>query len=196
MRYTEIINEARQGHLYHWVRMAHLNHITNKNMLPASWTHYVPYYDRTLVGRSFTRNKRRIHLGYMNRVLLVFDHAKLAMNNKIFPLDADMAFLNTDMYRNKKAKIINIRDRRPRKHNNIPTEPYAEEFVIGDIENISSKLLYAVQTMPLGKSQRYINFVRWLEQNNIPLIKDLPGNRNNDKQRTDRARLHFDRLRA
>lgn len=141
MRGYEFINEGREGYLYHGMELDKAINVFKNDMMPAQWEHNIPGIGR-VKGNSFTRNKL-LRWGF---VKLTVDQQKLAQNNKIIPLDADYVHLQRF---NKSEKSIpwnaKISDRSQISPHTwfkkTPEEFLQEEFVIGDIKNLHTKIV-------------------------------------------------------
>jgi biopolymer transport protein ExbD len=128
-KYINIV-EGREAPLYHAINPGKLRDTLNSNTLKATWTHDIPGMGKQ-TGISLTRNK---NVKY-NYVVLVLDQAKLAQKFKMIPVDGEHLFYKSDTVRDRGSSISTLTRRGP---NNLQL---AEEFLIGDIPNLSNYLL-------------------------------------------------------
>lgn len=128
-KYINIV-EGREAPLYHAINPGKLRDTLNSNTLKATWTHDIPGMGKQ-TGISLTRNK---NVKY-NYVVLVLDQAKLTQKFKMVPVDGEHLFYKSDTVRDRSSSISTLAHRGP---NNLQL---AEEFLIGDIPNLSNYLL-------------------------------------------------------
>lgn len=145
-KFSEFLLESRTGFLYHSIHQSKLQKLVDQDLLEAVWDHNIP--GKGIVrGISFTRNKRFL---YSDRSFLVFDAAKLSANNKITPVDAERIFSHTAFntpisYRNAVgADVSSVSTRKMYKGKTPYEQPQDEEFIVGDIKNVSKKLVEIV----------------------------------------------------
>ena len=138
---TESLNEAREGYLYHGMEFGKAESVFKTDTMPARWKHTIPGYG-VVYGNSFSRNKR-LRWGW---VTITVDQNKLAQNNKIIPLNSDLVH----MHRGQDPKNLidfgsHVNDRSQQSMHTYsqkkPDEFMQEEFVIGDIKNLHTKIV-------------------------------------------------------
>lgn len=141
MRANEFITEGREGFLYHGMELDKAVNVLSNDTMPAQWEHTIPGLGKVR-GNSFSRNPK-LRWGW---VTLTVDHAKLAQNNRIIPLDAEyvQAHRGTDP----KTRMNLHPDISDRSHagqwsgtKKKPDEFLQEEFVVGDIKNLHKKIV-------------------------------------------------------
>ena len=128
-KYINIV-EGREAPLYHGINAGKLRDTLTSNTLKATWKHDIPGMGKQ-TGISLTRNK---NVKY-NYVVLVLDQAKLAQRFKMVPVDGEHLVYKSDHVRDRSSSISTLAYRGP---NNLQL---AEEFLIGDIPNLSNYLL-------------------------------------------------------
>lgn len=117
------IFEAREAPLYHFMVSGKTFDVFNNNIMPALWEHDIPGYG-TVMGNSFSRNKR---FKLKRPIRLIMNQERLAHNNKIIPLDAELVHSHT-------MGSDPLIDRHYNKKTNKEAHLFMEEFVIGDIK--------------------------------------------------------------
>lgn len=143
MRFQEFsqpLTEGRDAPLYHGMTLVKAASVFKTDTLPASWTHDIPSLGK-VTGTSLTRNSR---LKYGQGIVLVLDQTKLSRRFKIIPLDGQLMFYKQG-----------ASDRRQKEYNPFVTGPspaLAEEFLIGDIKNLSQYILEIQIAMPTGRA--------------------------------------------
>lgn len=189
MRALEFITEGRDAPLYHWMSDKKAANVFATNTMLAYWEHDVPGLG-TLKGNSFSRNAALRH----GLVRITVDQARLAQTNRMVPLEGEAIH---------RRKILNIMKRqfgqepvpaneplddvqpgrRVRYPAGYPSSEYlAEEFVIGDIKNISRAITkieivnyntpYGEQTTPENMAKLYYYVKTYAKKFNIPLSID------------------------
>jgi hypothetical protein len=135
------INETEMPNLlYHWISEKKANDITKEDILYGNFIHTLR--GKKIKGNSFSRNKN-LKINY-STIRLTVDKDKLKNNYKIIPLDAEIIHRGVDT--SDDYKYQRYKDRNPKKTNVFGDQPiqknfdeyrFDEEFVVGDIKNIS-----------------------------------------------------------
>lgn len=187
MRYKELLKEQARSHLYHNTSLEKLDTILRTNTLPATWAHVLPDGSKK-TGSSLTRNPqlgRRIWTTPFGPVQLVLNQDKLQQNYKLIPLDAENAL-------QKQVDPSRLDDPRWQKRYNdrllrAREQPFAEEFVVGDVKPLSKyleKIIWIQEYDPQWnkKYEQDLRLIRqYARQHEIPFI-DV--NKKNQKQFT------------
>jgi hypothetical protein len=136
-----VITESGMRELiYHWIGDKKVDDIVKEDTLFGNFIHIIR--GRKIKGNSFSRNKN-LKINY-STIRLTVDKDKLKNNYKIIPLDAEITHRRIDT--SDKHKYERFRDRNPKKSNVFGDQPiqkdfdkyrFDEEFVVGDIKNIS-----------------------------------------------------------
>jgi len=137
----QIIDEGEMNNLlYHWISKKKVKDMIEQDTLFGDFVHTINGKD--IKGNSFSRNKN-LKINY-STIRLTVDKDKLKNNYKIIPLDAEIIHRKitpSDTYKYQK-----YRDRNPKKTNSFGDQPirknfdedrFDEEFVVGNIKNIS-----------------------------------------------------------
>lgn len=143
----EFLNEQNQINegindnlLYSWISNEKIINIVESDKMYGNFKHTIKGKD--FYGNSFSRNKNLIIAQY--RVRICVDKSLLSMNYRIIPLDGEIIHRRIDF--NDKYKYNKYRDRNPKKthvfgdqkiSNDFDKQRFDEEFVLGDIKNIS-----------------------------------------------------------
>lgn len=126
MRWHEILSEGPSDTLlYHWMTMAKTEDVFDNDYMPAKWTHVIG--GREILGNSFTRNKM-FRFGEAHCVRLTVDKRALQYTNRIIPLDGELVHTRQHF-----PKSI----RKDRVEWGKSGSQFAEEFVVGDIHDLS-----------------------------------------------------------
>jgi hypothetical protein len=105
--------------------------------MPAKWDHYMPVEGQSFQGNSFSRNSR-LNLEHC-KMRITVDQGKLASRFKIIPTDGNYVFHSTRARQNSKDGTVDMKRYdylRDRTHASSEAYNFAEEFVVGDINNI------------------------------------------------------------
>jgi len=140
MRYSEIF-EGRDASLYHMMDSKKAESVFQNDTMYATTQHKLPSHG-LIFGSSFTRMALRLSRSF-GTVWLEVDQTKLAQRHKIIPVDGEWSL----GYKKGDADLNRWRDRR--------SEEFAEEFVIGDINNLH-KYIRSI-TVIHNKQYRYLN---------------------------------------
>ncbi len=135
MRYNEIISEARDYPLYHFMDITKAIHVFETDTMEARWQHEIPGIGKVM-GNSFSRNK---FLNIFRPIRITIDQAKLATRHRIIPLDGERIYQHTQryMYDDKSNALNRSGDRTiNNRRNDKNAYTLQEEFVIGDISNL------------------------------------------------------------
>lgn len=173
-KYINIV-EGRTAPLYHAIHPGKLRETLSLNTLKATWTHNIPGMGKQ-TGISLTRNK---NVKY-NHVVFVFDQARLVQKFKIVPVDGEHLYYKSigtsDNVRDRSSSISTANLDGP---NNLQL---SEEFLIGNIPNLSNYLLEIQLVEPTHGTTDYHrdDLVKILEllqaysskHNNIPIVVD------------------------
>ena len=135
------INEGISDNLlYSWISNNKIIDIVEGDKMYGNFKHTINNKD--FYGNSFSRNKNLIIDHY--RVRICVDKSLLSMNYKIIPLDGEIIHRKIDF--KDKWKYNKYRDRNPKKTHvfgdqeiskDFDKHRFDEEFVLGDIKNIS-----------------------------------------------------------
>lgn len=185
MRLSEILTEDSRSYLYTNVNRDKLDTVLRTNILPATWTHILPSGERK-AGTSLSRNPRlgrRMWSTPFGPVQLVLNQDKLRNNYRLVPLDAEYAV-------QKQIEPERLNDPRWRKRYNdrmmrAGEQPFAEEFVIGDVKPLSRYLekIVWVQEYEPGYNRKYDDDLRMLRRYAKEHgIKFVDVNKRNQKQ--------------
>lgn len=137
---TRIYEHVSDNLLYTWVSKKKIEDIVNNDTLYGNFKHTVKNKD--IYGNSFSRNKNLIIDHY--QVKLVVNKTILSTKYKIVPLDGEIIHRKIDV--KDKQKYDRYRDRNPKKTHifgdqkiskDFDKHVFAEEFVLGDIKNLS-----------------------------------------------------------
>lgn len=136
-----VINEGEMTNLlYHWISNKKVEDIVEEDTLFGNFIHIIK--GEEIKGNSFSRNKN-LKINY-STIRLTVDKDKLKNNYKIIPLDAEITHRKIDP--SDKYRYERFRDRNPKKTNvfgdqpirkNFDEDRFDEEFVVGNINNIS-----------------------------------------------------------
>jgi hypothetical protein len=136
-----VINEGDMTNLlYHWISNKKVDNIIEEDTLFGDFIHILK--DVEIKGNSFSRNKN-LKINY-STIRLTVDKDKLKNNYKIIPLDGEIIHRKIDPL--DKYRYERFRDRNPKKTNVFGDQPisknfdehrFDEEFVVGNINNIS-----------------------------------------------------------
>jgi hypothetical protein len=136
-----VINEGEITNLlYHWISNKKIDDIVEEDTLFGNFIHTIR--GQKISGNSFSRNKN-LKINY-STVRLTVDKDKLKNNYKIMPLDAEIIHRKIDF--DDRQKYNKFRDRNPKKTNifgdqpirkNFDEDRFDEEFVVGNITNVS-----------------------------------------------------------
>lgn len=143
MRFYEFyqpLNEGRDAPLYHGMSLEKAASVFKTDTLKASWTHDIPSLGK-VTGTSLSRNSR---LKYGN-IVLVLDQAKLSRRFKMIPLDGEFMFYKGNS-NDRRQKVYN-----PFAPGNVSPQ-LAEEFLVGDIKNLSQYILEIQIALPTMKA--------------------------------------------
>jgi hypothetical protein len=127
------IFEARQAALYHFMPHAKTVAVFESNTMDAQWKHLLK--GERVAGNSFTRNP---HLNWHGtNIRLTVDQQRIAMTNKIIPLDGERAFMASIGSTNKTSRdrVMNSHIR-PKGADWVQVQLY-EEYVVGPIKNLN-----------------------------------------------------------
>ena len=135
------INEGINDNLlYSWISNKKIIDIVEGNKMYGNFKHTIKNKD--FYGNSFSRNKNLIIDQY--RVRISVDKSLLSMNYKIIPLDGEIIHRRIDF--KDEWKYNKYKDRNPKKTHifgdqkiskDFDKHRFDEEFVLGDINNIS-----------------------------------------------------------
>jgi hypothetical protein len=128
-QWMNIVETGEEGYLYHWMDMDKGAFVFEHDEMPGRWTHIIG--QREIAGNSFSRNKV-MSFGEERCVRLTVDKRALAARHKIIPLDAELVHFRTRS--RGKEPAARIRDR---VMNSSSGSHFAEEFVVGDIVDLS-----------------------------------------------------------
>ena len=139
MRLSEILMEGRDAPLYHGMTIEKAISVFRSDSMPARWTHTIPGVG-AVKGNSLSRNK---HLR-RGDILITLDQSKLSHNHKIYPLDAEVIF-------NRNTNNANDRQGIDQAGNiKTPKDTFAEEFVVGNINQLHMFIISIHITHPHG----------------------------------------------
>lgn len=168
--YINIV-EGRTAPLYHGISPGKLRETLTSNTLKATWTHDIPGMGKQ-TGISLTRNKN-VKYDY---VVFVFDQARLAQRFKMVPVDGEHLVYKSDKIRDRSSSISTMAVSGPNKLQ------LAEEFLIGNIPNLSSYILEIQLVEPTHGTTDYhrddlVKILALLQaysskHNNIPIVVD------------------------
>jgi hypothetical protein len=133
MRYHEIVQgsilqEAREGFLYHALNARKTIDVLVKDAMPAAWAHELPTNPGVpLKGTSFTRSRTLQWGNYP--VLFTADHTRLAQTNRIIPVDGHRVHQYT-------RGRFSWEDTNSRASKGTNTADPQEEFVVGDLNRL------------------------------------------------------------
>ncbi len=141
MRIFEILCEGRDASLYHMMNAKKAESVFKNDTMYASHQHKLPSHG-LIFGTSFTRFAQRWRKAF-GSVWIEVDQTKLAQRHKIIPVDGEY--------------VLGLKqgaDDSNRFGDRIGGEEFAEEFVVGDINNLH---LYVSNIMVLHtKEYRYL----------------------------------------
>lgn len=163
MRWQEIINEGREGPLYHLMEIEKALAVFAQDAMEARWVHKLA--GKEVIGNSFTRNKKLV---WGRPVRLTVDQRILAQTNKIIPLDGEYVFRQTHGYSLIRDRIYNAPDS--------TNAVWSEEFVVGPISALH-RIIIAItlwvpwmkQPTPSEAVQVYEAAKQYSEKWSIPL---------------------------
>lgn len=159
MLYQDFLVESKDYYLYHWVSIKKMYEIINNDVLYANFVHIIN--GMKIKGNSFSRNKNLKINSYYIRMTV--NQLKISYNYKILPLDGEIIHRKID-YKNDILKYNKFKDRNPKKTNVFGDSPisknfdeyrFDEEFILGDIKNISKYIKKIEIYKPNWYSQEY-----------------------------------------
>jgi hypothetical protein len=137
----DFLNEGINDNLlYSWISNEKIINIIETDKIYGNFKHTINNKD--YYGNSFSRNKNLIIDHY--RIRITIDKSLLTMNYKIIPLDGEIIHRKIDF--KDEWKYNKYRDRNPKKTHifgdqkiskDFDKHRFDEEFVLGDIKNIS-----------------------------------------------------------
>ena len=149
MLIRDFLTEGRDQSLYHWMNPIKANSVFASDRMEARWTHRID--GRDVMGNSFTRNS---HFDWGRMIRLTVDQTRLTQTNKIIPLDGEYVFSRTHGHTEtdwRKARPFYMDRHAFSKLGRKASLVMAEEFVVGDINNLH-RCLKQIEIHPLNVS--------------------------------------------
>lgn len=177
IKLIDLLLESKSSDLYTWVSKDKIKDIVNNNIIYGKFKHNIN--GKELLGNSLSRNKSlQIPIYYIR---LTLDQEKLTNNYKIIPLDAEIIHRKIDL--KDKDKFNKNRDRNPKKTNFFGDQPirkdfdkdrFDEEFVVGDIKNISNYIKEILIIKPNWQAEELdnsllSNLINYCKKHNIKI---------------------------
>lgn len=157
--FNSFINESKSSDLYHWVSKIKMESIIDNNILYGNFIHTIKNVE--FKGNSFSRNsKLKINYSYIR---LTFNQLLLSYNYKIIPLDGEIIHRKINI-KNDISSYQKYKDRNPKKYNVFGDSPirkdfekdrFDEEFILGDIKNVSKYIKHIEIFKPEWYSEEY-----------------------------------------